>query len=391
MRLRITNPIRRKNRPTDEPVADPAADAIEDEPAERTGSSPSELTDEEWAEFRKLDPKAAERYMSLNDKDTTGRRKGVIWRRRIIRTVIILIALLVLLRACVRPTPDLSGMAEQDAAGAQTFAAAYVKDWYTWDEEERQERGQRLALYNPAFDANTGWNGQGTQTVTDAAAIDTEHPEDDKYVVTVRYTTDVSDNPGYASVAIFSDNGSYSPLSQPAMVAPPNLPAPTRPADNRAQVSDSEEVNAITDRLEVFFKAWSSGDTSTVDAVTTGNGPKTTLNNGATFGELRSVTVYAPGDDPADANRRETRVVVSWEQQDGASTIESTYGVVMVDEGGRWLVDEINGGIDNPDAYVRSDSTQPATDAPTESASPTGSASAPVPPKASESPTDDGR
>lgn len=391
MRLRLPEVLRRKTPATKEDVANPAADAMEEQNAEPTGSSPAQLTDEEWEEFRKADPKAAQRYMALKDNDPAGKRRWVIWRRRLLRFLLLFVLLILVLRACIRPHADLSGVATQDAAGAQTFASEYVKDWYTWDESDREARGQRLSLYNPGFKSNVGWNGRGKQTVTDAAAIRTEHPEDSKYVITVRYTTTASDNPSYASVAVYDDHGNYSPLSQPSLVAPPNLPVPTRSEETRTQVSDAAELNPINDRLDVFFNAWSRGDTSTLDAVTTANGPKTALNNGTEFKELRSVTVYSPGDSDEDKNRRDARVVVSWKQPDGASTTDSTYGVVLVNEGGRWLVDSIDGGLDNPDAYVDSGAT--AAPAPSESAtstaSPTTSPSAS--PTSSASPAKKGR
>lgn len=336
-----------------------------------------------WEEVRaayESDPNAYTKLAKLDDKASAGGRKRVLWRNRII-LIILALALLVGLARCANiADPDLSGLAQVEDSSAEAFAASYVSDWYTWDDENPQERGTRISQYNPAFTYNQGWNSQGTQDVTDAVAVDTEQPEDSKYVVTVRYNVEGRATPSYAEVALYSDGNGISPLSMPAIVPPPNLPLAQRPEDQRETSGNREENALLEERLEVFFTAWANGDRSTLDAVTTSAGPKDALDGDLTFDSFADVEVFTPNAD--DQEFRTVRVTVNWESESGASS-QSVYEVDMTNETDRWLIDALDAAADDPDAYVTGDSAEQssgsgqsaapsptATESATESASP---------------------
>lgn len=341
---------------------------------------------------RETHPRETKRFELLDDKATAGGRGGATLRGKIIPWVLIVLLLLFMLRACKQPEVDLSGAAAAEQTGAEAFAAAMVQDWYTWDSEKIPERGQRLSQYNPSFTANTGWNGKGKQTITNAYPVGTKKADDHKFDVTVRGDVAGQSAPLYATVGIYADNGGYSPLSHPNIVAAPALPVPERSKKELTTDTDTTTVTDIDDRLKVFFTAWSEGDTSTLKAVTTDGFPTTGINNGQKVEQVQKASVQIPDttDEKVKESQRIVDVTVQWSGDSGAS-IESRYEVLMKKENDRWLVSTVDGAADDSDAYVRSGSQkQPgASDpsasgsaSPSVSSSPSGSAT-PTPSRSS--------
>lgn len=366
---------KKKKTKADDTAESPEADTAKDTEAEGTG----DLTDEEILEEYRKDPSAYKKLSGFQDRSTAGRRKRVIWRNRILLILLALVLLVTFARCSNANAPDMEGVAQNDDAAARAFAVSYVSDWYTWSEETPENRGIRLAEYNPAFSADLGWDGNGTQTVKDAVAVDTESPEDSKYVVLVRFTTTQSPTPQYAEVALYDDGGTFSPLSLPSVVPAPRLPVADRPEDDRETSNDREEIAVLTDRLDVFFDAWASGDTSTLDAVTTNEGPADPIGGDLTFKEMRDVTVYTPSSD--DTENRTVRATVTWTDANGAE-FDSVYEVDMENTTDRWLVADVVASADDTTAYVgekgtaQKDSTAGASSSASATPTPTPSASA---------------
>src|SRR5690606_22055218 len=102
------------------------------------------------------------------------------------------------------------------------YAAAFTRDWFTWDEERRDEREARLAIYNPSL-AATGWDGHGTQRVIDARPFSQEEVDDTTTRVTVRVVVDTSPAAFYVDVLTAADDGAYAVQSVPTVVPAPNL------------------------------------------------------------------------------------------------------------------------------------------------------------------------
>lgn len=321
--------------------------------------SPQELQREEILAAYENDPDAYKKFQRLDDKDSSGGRKRVLWRNRIILIVLALVILVMIARCSNVSEPDLDGLAKTQDTTAEAFATSYVTDWFTWTEEDPQERGTRLSQYNPSFGYNEGWNGSGQQTVTEASPVEVEQPEGDKYVVTVRYNVEGDPVPQYAEVALYSQDGEVSPLSTPSLVTPPNLPAANRPEDERPTSNDREQNALLEDRLEVFFTAWGKGDSSTIDAVTTPGANQDALGAPLEATRVTAEEVYMPSED--NEEERTVRVTVTWESESGAAS-DSVYEVDMLNVSDSWLVDSVNAGADNPAAYVGDQNNRPGNE-----------------------------
>lgn len=267
---------------------------------------------------------------------------------------------------------DLSDYAKQDASGVSAYATSFVKDFYTWDNENQDARGQALNHYNPRFANNTGWDGRGHQAVSSAVAVETTETEPNRYAVTVRFTTDSSTTPMYAQVHLYAANGSYSPLSLPALVATPDLPIPGITGNPYQFTSDEELTPLFTERLTVFFRAWSSGDTASVDAVAA-NGAKLGTNvGGQSFKAMPNVQIVTPASE-TDTTRT-VLVTVTWEAP-GGGEYSSNYKVDMVSENQRWVISSVEGAPVDMAAVV--DSRDANRSAP--SSTPTATATQPTP------------
>lgn len=253
---------------------------------------------------------------------------------------------------------DLSGYAKQDASGVSAYATSFVKDFYTWDKENQDAREQALTHYNPRFTSNTGWDGRGQQVVNSAVAVETTETEPNRYAVTVRFTTNNSTAPMYAQVHIYAANGSYSPLSLPALVATPDLPVPGITGNPYQFTSDEELTPLFTERLTIFFRAWASGDTASVDAVAA-NGVKLGTNvGGQSFKAMPTIQIVAPVSD--EDTTRTVFATVTWEAP-GGGEYSSNYKVEMVSENQRWVIASVEGApVDMAAVVDDRDANRPA-------------------------------
>ena len=249
------------------------------------------------------------------------------------------------------PTISISAVGE--------YAASFTREWFTWDDGKAEERRDRLIVFNPAL-TNPGWNGQGSQTVTEArvfsqeevaiAKLSEQETKDGpstkgqkRYLITVRVTVDTSPTPFYVQVLAAEANGAYSVLSVPTPVPSPLLVPVALPQNVESPEADPAVTGEIEAQLSLFFTAWATGDSTLSRFIKTGT-IMPALGGGIT---LKAVDrVYIPKlPEGENAEKRSVVAYLTWAWPGGASTAPAAYTVDLVREAGQWFVTDLRGGI----------------------------------------------
>lgn len=293
------------------------------------------------------DPKLKGRYELLDVHAGSKDAKKVTTRRNIILSIGGLGFAVLVLRACAAgrtPAPVVGEGMSNDEAAARAYAAKFTRDWFTFDEasENREERKNRLALYNPSFANNEGWDGKGVQRVTSSWAVTSRKVEDDVWEVTTCNITEQQIQPIYAAVRVYTKDAASTILSYPNLVAAPEVPVTGKRNANRSTLTDSAVESEIARRLEVFLRAWAAGDTSTLESVCVSGFKVNPIVSGQTYSALIRTEYYAPGSqDDAAGTIVWAVATVQWATEGGA-TIQSTYELTFTPENGKWLISNMD-------------------------------------------------
>lgn len=329
--------------------------------------------------YAKLDKK----FPADWDRNSSGGRGKKRVGRLIARILLTLLFLILLLGSCSKPKVDYDKTASPDQITAGNFAAGLSKEFFTYDADNPGERKDRLRPYNPAYGANVGWDGKGKQTITNTTVVQSKKVSDSQYDVTVKMAVQDSPTPLYSEMAVWVQNGTYSPMSYPAIVASPELPIPNYQAPQHESDSDQQANADVKDRLGVFFKAWGEGDTSTLQAVTSTDYKASPILSGQKFDSMDNFKLfYADDAKKADSPDRLAQMSVKWNSPNG-SQITSFYQVSVTNDNGRWLVTKVDAANPNTSAFISdrkdlnsADDTASATPTATDSASATPSSTA---------------
>lgn len=334
-----------------------------------------EQTKSEWdawvSKQREANPAIAKKIESFDDNATEGGRGRAIWTKRILIGLALLVLIILVFAACAPRKAATGNYASEDEPGARAFAQTFVKDFYTWDADDRDARESRMHQYNPDYDGLVGWDGKGKQTITNATALTSEHPAGDTYKVVVRADVDGKTNPIYAEVSVYSSDKGFSPLSLPSLTGSPELPKPGRSKEDTKNVeSDAGTTKDIEDRLDVFFPAWAGYEKSSLDAMTKGI-KLTPMNNGYSYAGIEDSSITK------DENEEDTRYVtatISWKDKDENKTT-STYKLTMVKDDGNWVITKLDSAPENAKAMVGGESEKSSSSSDS-SSSPSASSSA---------------
>lgn len=278
-----------------------------------------------------------------------GRAKalGVRWA---IAALVILAAVLLILRgfAPVQQTVN-NTFTTSGVSSVGEYAAAFARDWFTWDEERRDEREARLTVYNPTL-AATGWDGSGTQRVLDARPFSQEELEGAATRVTVRVVVDTSPAAFYVDVLTAADDGAYAVQSVPTVVPAPNLASYSGPLEEPSNAEQDPALTAeVTEVLNSFFDAWVTGER--LGQFVRDSGRFAPLGGGMTYDRITNLIIPALSDGQ-DANTRTVTVHVDWIWPSGGKA-PATYDVTVVREAGKWFVESIAGGVPDPSIAPR--------------------------------------
>ena len=247
------------------------------------------------------------------------------------------------------PTVSISAVGE--------YAASFTREWFTWTDGDSEERRARLMVFNPAI-SNVGWNGQGTQKVTEARVFDQEQvpvpkPDDEekaktavkgekRYLITVRLTVDSSPTPFYVQVLASEAHGAYSVLSVPTPIPSPLL-VPVNVEQNLGSSEPDGQITAeIEAELALFFRDWATGE-STLSRFLKKDTILPPLGGGVTLKTVDRVFVpkLAEG---AVTDKRSVVVNVTWSWPGGRGTAPAAYTVDLVRDD-QWFVTGLRGGI----------------------------------------------
>ena len=322
--------------------------------------------------------KLTKKFPSDWDRNSSGGRGKKRMGRLIARILLALLFLILLLGSCSKPKVDYEKTAAPDQITAGNFAAGLSKEFFTYDSENPDERKDRLRTYNPAYGANVGWDGKGKQTITESTVVQSKKISDSQYDVTVKMNVQDSPTPLYSEMAVWVQDGTYSPMSYPAIVASPELPIPNYQAPQHESDSDQQTNADVKDRLGVFFKAWGEGDTSTLQAVTSTSYKASPILSGQKFESMDNFKIfYADDTKKADSPDRLVQMSVKWNNPNG-SQITSFYQVSVTNDNGRWLVTNVDAANPNTSAFItdRKDLNSAADASPSASASATATDSA---------------
>lgn len=329
---------------------------------------PENATQEEkdafWQQVRADQEALGKTYQFAEEHHDTNDAKKARTRRQALRITGGVIAGYFVFRACAprRNTIDPNDYRNSDEITARAYAEIYSKDFYTWNQDDTEERGARLAKYNPSFDGKAGWNGTGWQTVVQATSIMCEKESDTQYTVTVANTLEGNPQPLYAAVSIFIKDGEPTIYSYPNLTNAPELPVPDAPDNSSlSRIGDATLTKTIQERLELFFAAWSEGNLTALDTLTTANYSLPPVLSGQTFEkveELNLFTTAEQGNSTDPVTDVFAYALVSWKHNE--ASVSSYYRVDFKIDNTRWFIDAVDMAPPYTPAFVSSGNSQPS-------------------------------
>lgn len=326
-----------------------------------------------------------------------GKRGRAVW----LMVAIGLIAILTIVNtALVLSRPSQSDIDERVAAAmreqgqdfprgqAVAWADQLVIDWATWDEDNKDERGVRMAQYlTSGMEEQAGWNGKGTQKVTFTSA-DPEPTvlDENRALVNVDYRLD-DDSRRCVSVPVyaFKPEGLTGENVQWAFGLASNpIPRPCAPrtgAMENPQAEEDAETLQANDELARelsssffpgFFSAWAASDANSLRQYSASG--VTTIGLGGAMSStpppiIGDTVIMTPRNgDPQEGKVYIASVPVTWTVAGSTAQITASYDVPMKQVGDRWYVaGEPTPSTSSPDAESGSPAEKVDPEAGTES------------------------
>jgi cytoskeletal protein RodZ len=204
------------------------------------------------------------------------------------------------------------------------------------------QRASELAPFLPAgtSDQQLGWNGGGSLALQSEQVAGVRVEDAQHAVVTL--LARVNGNMMELGVPVYAAAGGMGISGEPAWLpAPKPVAAPAPPAVN----TDSAAESQLMGQLPEFFRAYASGDQSTLGRFLAPGTSVTGLGGTVMFGSVTGVTA------PVGGNVRHIVATVVWEipgaaakgTQAGNTTasLETTYALTIVRQHGTWYVQSI--------------------------------------------------
>jgi hypothetical protein len=289
-----------------------------------------------------------------------GGGRWLVWTGRIILWALILVIVVNGIRAPFErftqqeaATPNGVAVANRGfpAERGMAFAAQFAGVYLNFSPEDAVSRERKLAAFLPdATQPQFGWDGVGRMAAVAIQSYDIEATDAHNAVVSVAFQS--GPRRMLLSVPIYysgDDAGKGFVVSgRPAI-----LPAPT-PAE-LPQVAPPETDEAATAelkaQLEIFFKAYASGDAAGLQRFAAAGANLPSLGGAFTFAELKKVVV------PVGGATREIQAVVVWVVPNGetpaspnatdpaaaGARLEQAYRLTVEKQGDKWFVADIRG------------------------------------------------
>ena len=219
---------------------------------------------------------------------------------------------------------------------ASSYALLFANVYLNYDPATAADRQRLLAQFiAPGVDPQLGWDSTGKSTLRSAEVASVAASDVNQAIVTL--LVQANGKMFRLAVPVYAKDGALAISGRPA-----TLPAPPRaalPAAN--QDRDSELENELQEPLTGFFKAYASGDTTSLQRFS--DPPLTGIGNGFVFSALKEIN--APH---GEAASRTVNATVIWQiapaqGKNSGGTLEQTYQLTMLKKDGNWFVTDIRG------------------------------------------------
>jgi hypothetical protein len=253
------------------------------------------------------------------------------------------------------PAPATGSSAPPAGAFPTTLAEAYALQfgnvYLNFSPSTATRRASLLTTFMPTdTDAQLGWNGAGTQTLSSEEVASVQVHGAHTAVVTLLALIN-RDQLIELGVPVYADGGRIVVTGEPALLPPP---ARAVPPQNVTGNTDPTAVAELQAQLPAFFRAYASGGQATLNRFLTSGSPVTGLGSAFTLGSVESVTA------PFGGATRDITVVVVWQANSGATgtippataaapaSLEMTYRMTVVRQGTNWYVQSIGTSAQSP-------------------------------------------
>jgi len=237
------------------------------------------------------------------------------------------------------PAASAPGFPVQEASAyAMQFGQVYLNA----SPATAAQRASELAPFLPSgtSDQQLGWNGGGSLTLQSEQVAGVRVEDAQHAVVTL--LARVNGNMMELGVPVYAAAGGLGISGEPAWLpAPKSVAAPAPPSVNTDNAAESE----LMVQLPEFFRAYASGDQSTLGRFLAPGTSVTGLGGTVMFGSVTGVTA------PVGGTVRHIVATVVWEIPGAAAkgtpvgnttaNLEMTYALTIVRQHGTWYVQSI--------------------------------------------------
>lgn len=224
--------------------------------------------------------------------------------------------------------------ASTGTAAEEAFAARFATAYLTYSQSNPEQYRSRLQPYlAQGVDAATLWDGQGTQQVAEALPASTAPLGGGVDRVTVAVL--IQSGPWlYLGVPVHADgSGAFVVVAAPALLPAPGQ-ASWAPASHATQ--DSQLSAQLQGNLGAFFTAYAAGQQAQLSYYTTPGSSVGGLGGAVTFVRLDQLVVEQGG------ARRTATAEVTWQPQgEPGTSLQESYRLTLVQQGGKWLVSSL--------------------------------------------------
>jgi hypothetical protein len=228
------------------------------------------------------------------------------------------------------------------AQEASAYALEFGQVYLNASPRTASQRASQLAPFLPPGtpDQQLGWNGGGSLTLQSEEVADVRVQDAQHAVVTL--LARVNGNMMELGVPVYAASGGLGISGEPAWLPAPKSVVQPAPA---AVNTDTAAESQLMGQLPEFFRAYASGDQSTLGRFLAPGTSVTGLGGTVLFGSVTGVTA------PVGGTVRHIVATVVWEIPGAAAkatragnttaNLEMTYALTMVRQHGTWYVQSI--------------------------------------------------
>ena len=221
---------------------------------------------------------------------------------------------------------------------AEAFAIQFGQVYLNFDQAHAGQRARQLAAFIPdGAGQQFGWNGVGRMQLQAEQVADIKVRDEHNALVQLLVT--VNGKLLEFSVPIYATQDGMVVSGEPALLPPPARISP--PASQATGNPDQATQNAFQGLLPSFFQAYAGNDAATLDRFITKGFSITGLGGTVTYDSIQSLYV------PQGGSARNITVTVRWQLSNeggtAPATLDVTYDMTWIYQGGNWSVESIRG------------------------------------------------